>query len=253
MIYHYSFAFVMIGENMSEKISVGKREILNVSQPLEIIQIDHTRLPIILLDGLSKEQIGQPWLTLAIDTYSQMIAGYYLSFDQPSETSVCKCVIHAILPKDDWLQLHGINAKWNVFGLMKAVHTPYNFLSAKFKDACQTHGINIKIPSPLNPQNVTYAERFFWNLNKAIDHLPDATLTLADLDAYLATYICTVYHEQVHSSLGMSPSQKWNEGILESDASEKQRLLENSEHWQRLILDFLPSESETILSIGEIH
>jgi putative transposase len=41
-------------------------------RPLEIVQIDHTKLDIIVVDREHRLPIGRPWITLAIDVYSRM-------------------------------------------------------------------------------------------------------------------------------------------------------------------------------------
>eukprot|EP01030_Chromulinospumella_sphaerica_P000028 gene28-33_t len=53
--------------------------------------------------------------------FSRMTVGYYLSFDAPSMTSSGMCLAHAILPKEEWLMLHGIEAQWPVWGRPKVV------------------------------------------------------------------------------------------------------------------------------------
>ncbi len=51
------------------------------------MQIDHTPLDIEIVDDEFREAIGKPHLTLAIDVFSRMIVGYYLSLEAPSTTS----------------------------------------------------------------------------------------------------------------------------------------------------------------------
>lgn len=71
--------------------------------PLEIVQMDHTKVDIILVDDETRMPIGRPWVTLAIDIYSRMIVGYYLSLDAPSATSVALCMTNVVMPKDELL------------------------------------------------------------------------------------------------------------------------------------------------------
>ncbi|MFO5782777.1 hypothetical protein ACLBR7_28625, partial [Klebsiella pneumoniae] len=52
--------------------------------PLQVVQIDHTPVNIMLVDDVHRRSIGRPWVTLAIDVYSRMVTGYYLSLDAPS-------------------------------------------------------------------------------------------------------------------------------------------------------------------------
>src|SRR5699024_7816598 len=50
--------------------------------PNEIWQADHTPLDIFVLD--EKGELGRPCLTVIMDEYSRAIAGYYVTFDDPT-------------------------------------------------------------------------------------------------------------------------------------------------------------------------
>lgn len=84
-----------------------------------MIQIDHTPVDLMLVDDVNRQSIGRPWVTFAIDVYSRMILGYYLSLDAPSETSVAMCIAHAVLPKEEWLAAKEIDGEWRVWGILK--------------------------------------------------------------------------------------------------------------------------------------
>lgn len=53
-----------------------------------IVEIDHTRVDLESLDDDDELGLGRLWLTVAIDTYSRMILGYYLGFGAPSKVSL---------------------------------------------------------------------------------------------------------------------------------------------------------------------
>ena len=61
-----------------QAVSVGQG--LNPTRPLEIVAIDHSMLPFYVLDNDYRLPVGCPWLTAAIDVYSQIVVGYYLTF-----------------------------------------------------------------------------------------------------------------------------------------------------------------------------
>ncbi len=63
---------------------------VKVGSVLERIEIDHTPFDLIVIDSLTKLPLGRPWLTLAIDTYSRMVMGFYVSFNAPSGYSWCE-------------------------------------------------------------------------------------------------------------------------------------------------------------------
>ncbi len=56
--------------------------------PLDLVQIDHTPVDLVLVDPLDREPIGRPWLTVAIDVFSRCIAGFHVTLEAPSATSV---------------------------------------------------------------------------------------------------------------------------------------------------------------------
>jgi hypothetical protein len=64
-----------------------------------IWQGDHTPLDIFLVrpDG----EFAKPWLTVVIDDYSRAIAGYFLSFDDPSTLHTSLALRQAIWRKGD--------------------------------------------------------------------------------------------------------------------------------------------------------
>jgi putative transposase len=97
--------------------------------PLAVVQIDHTKLDIILVDDIHRRPIGRPWITLAIDVFSRMIAGFYISFDPPGALAAGLCIAHAILPKEKWLAKHDLDGEWPVwvrdrYRLASRGHTP---------------------------------------------------------------------------------------------------------------------------------
>jgi len=67
--------------------------------PNAIWQADHTPLDILLIrpDG----EIAKPWLTVVIDDYSRAVAGYFLSFEDPSSLHTSLALRQAIWRKED--------------------------------------------------------------------------------------------------------------------------------------------------------
>ena len=80
-----------------DQFAAVKGEFPDGNFPLETVQIDHTKLDIILVDDDTRLPIGRPWLTVAIDVFSRMITGYYISLDAPSSFSVGMCIRHSAL------------------------------------------------------------------------------------------------------------------------------------------------------------
>lgn len=64
-------------------------------RPLDFVQIDHTKLDVIVVDEEQRLPIGRPWIALAIDVYSRMVLGYYISLDPPGAIATGLCIAHA--------------------------------------------------------------------------------------------------------------------------------------------------------------
>lgn len=241
----------------------------NADFPLAVIQIDHTPVDLILVDDIYRKPIGRPYLTLAMDVYSRMITGYYLSFDPPSETSVAMCVAHSVLQKDEWLLLHKVDAKWPVWGFPKTIHVDNgaDFRSNNFQKSCLTYGIGLEYRPVKQPRYGGHIERAIGTILREIHDLPgttfssikdrkgydsekEAVMTKSEFETWLVTFICKVYHQKLHSAIGMSPLCKWDIGIFGN--TEVQGIgppaLPADRH--TVLLDFLPAYSRTVQAFG---
>jgi putative transposase len=52
---------------------------LQPERPMDVLQIDHTPVDVIVVDQQKRLPIGRPWLTLAIDVKTRMVAGFHVS------------------------------------------------------------------------------------------------------------------------------------------------------------------------------
>lgn len=100
-----------------------------VDHALEVVQIDHTPVDVIVVDEVNRLPIGRPWLTLAVDVATRVVVGFYLSMEAPSSTSVALCLSQAILPKESWLKSRGLACTWPVWGLPAAFMPKYHWLA----------------------------------------------------------------------------------------------------------------------------
>ena len=241
----------------------------NADYPLAVVQVDHTLVDIILVDDTYRKPIGRPWLTLAMDVFSRMILGYYLSFDPPSETSIAICVAHAILPKDEWLTIHKIDAKWPVWGIPKTIHVDNgsDFRSNNFRQSCLAYGINIEFRPVKQPRYGGNIERALGSILHEIHDLPGttfssvkekegydsekrATMTMAEFETWLVTFICKIYHERLHNGIGTSPRRKWEIGIFGNSEVQGIGLPPRLSDRRSVLLDFLPCFRRTIQRSG---
>lgn len=237
--------------------------------PLAYVQIDHTPLDIIIVDDEQRLPIGRPYLTLAIDVFSRVIVGYYLSLDAPSTTSVAMCITCAILPKNKLLLDLDINCNWDIWGFMSTIHTDNgsDFRVDSLSRACLKYNINWEYRPIGGARFGGHIERLLGTVNRELHTIPGATfsnvaqrgsydsdgkavMSFNELERYVVTWITKVYHNTKHTALGLSPLQKWEEGIWGTDKTPGTGLGAKVADSDTLIIDFLPEFSRTVQRYG---
>lgn len=255
----------------SEAFSPIEGEFPGADWPLAVVQVDHTKLDIILVDDRHRRPIGRPWITLAIDVFSRMVAGFYVSFDPPGALSTGLCLAHAILPKEQWLARHDLDTEWPVWGFPKTLHmdNAKEFRGLMLQRACAEYGIDIDWRPVARPHFGGHIERLLGTASKEIHTLPGTTfsnpqqrgaydsegkavLTLSEFETWLVVYIAKVYHQRTHSMLGMSPLAKYREGVFGSEYRPGVGLPARIADEDRLRLDFTPFLERTIQDYGVV-
>jgi len=202
----------------------------DVSAPLDVVQIDHTVADVFIVDPVSRECIGRPTLTLAIDVATRCVLGHCLSLESPSSLLVALCLEQAVFPKAEWLASLGLAVTYPMHGLPKALHSDNGeeFHSTAFRRGCDLYGIDTIYRPPGTPRFGGHVERLIGTLMRRVRLLPgnthseilqrrrraaesDARLTLGDLERYLVEEIAR-YHQRTHRGLSMSPRQAWDRG-----------------------------------------
>ena len=237
--------------------------------PLDVVQIDHTKLDIVLVDDVYRMPVDRPWITLAIDVFSRMVTGFYISFDPPGALSTGLCLSHSILPKDVWLEKHGSHTDWPIWGTMKTIHADNakEFRGEMLKRACNEYGIDLSWRPVARPHYGAHIERLLGTFNKEIHNLPGTTfnnptlrknynsekkaaMTLSEFERWLTIYITDIYHKRTHSSLECSPIEKFERGVFGDEVTPGTGLPSKIIDERRLKLDFMPFEMRTIQRYG---
>lgn len=252
-----------------EKYDLVKGHFPDADFPLATVQIDHTKLDLELVDDEERLPISRPWLTLAIDCFSRMITGMYLSLDPPSAFSVGMCIQNSVLDKDEMLDRCGIEGEWPVWGKMRKLHfdNGKDFRSETVIRACEEHRIDIDYRPVNTPNYGAHIERMIGTINTSVHSLPsttfsnilrkgnnnprkDATITLDEARRILLRFIVGDYHQRPHSSLGRSPLSIWREGINGSEKRVGRGIISKIEDSERFSLDFLPLAERTVQRTG---
>jgi len=235
-------------------------------RPLDMVQIDHTKLDIVIVDERQRLPIGRPWITLAIDVFSRMVVGLYISLDPPGAVATGLCIAHAALPKEPWLITRGIVGRWPCRGFPARIHldNAKEFHGEMLRRACEQYGIALQYRPVAQPHMGGHIERLLGTLLRALHELPGATfshpkqcgqydsdatavMTLAELERWLTEYIVCVYHETLHSGINSTPLQRWMIGN-ESAAENTTAPLDEDQ----VRLDFMPFVERTVQPYGVV-
>jgi putative transposase len=238
--------------------------------PLECVQIDHCILDIEIVFEDTREPIGiRPWLTLAIDAYSRMIVGYFLSLLHPSAFAAGAALYMGIMPKKPLLQQLDLPGTWPIYGKMGSIHADNarEFKGRMLEKACDDHNI-ISVLRPVKvPEYGAYIERAIGNIaremqkkkgatqrrpgiNEDYDSVAGAVFTLSELESELVDWIVNSYHINKHSELNTTPLRRYTEGIMGDGKSPGSGLPPLPANPEKLRLDFLPYEKRVVQNYG---
>lgn len=235
-----------------------------ITEPLELVQIDHTLVDIIVVDETERKPIRRPWLSVAIDVATRTVLGFHLSLRAPSAASVALTIARAVLRKDDFLAGLGVDSTWPVYGLPRTIHldNAKEFRGRALVRGCEQHGIGIVHRPPLRPHFGGHVERLIGTLMGEVHLLPgttfrsveergdydstkNAAMTLAEVEAWLAWQITGIYHLRPHTALGCAPLTAWQLGIKNARLAPREPADQ-----KRFYIDFLPFEKRSIGRAG---
>ena len=203
---------------------------LEVAGPLDLVQIDHTVSDVMVVDDLYRQPIGRPYLTIALDVATRSVLAALLSFDAPGAATVALCLARVALAKDAWLASLGLTIDWPMAGLPRCLHLDNapEFHSKALARGCAQFGIELVWRPVGRPHFGGHVERGIGTLMSRFKSLPGATgsnplerwgrqrpektatMTLSELERWLAIEIAQRYHHRRHRGLrGATPYDAW--------------------------------------------
>jgi len=175
-------------------------------------QADHTPLDVWVLNEEGKP--AQPWLTVIEDDYSRAIAGYRLSFQEPTALTTALTLRTAIWRKED--------PGWQVCGIPGTFYTDHgsDFTSTHMEQVAVDLHMELIFSQVRVPRGRGKIERFFKSVNQLFlqdqpGYAPagykdvKATLTLAAFERRFRTWLLHDYHHRVHSEINSLPQERW--------------------------------------------
>lgn len=245
--------------------------------PLAVVEIDHTPVDLIVVDEFNRKPLGRPNMTVAIDVFSRMVVGIYLSLDNVSAISAGSCLAQAMCTKDDYLREIDVKGDWPVWGTINILYSDnaLEFRGEMLSVGCDIYDITRQYRPPGEPKYGGHVERVIKTINHEIQKLPGTTfsnpkqregydskaesaLTLRELERYVVDFIINTYHQRMHTELNMSPRAKWRLGIEGDDKTPGTgRTWPFPEDPLRVRLDFMPIERRIVqrggIQIDNVH
>lgn len=234
-------------------------------QPLGLVEIDHTKLDVFVLDEEGNK--SRPYITVALDVFTRMVLGFHLTLAAPSSKSVAVCLFRAMSAKEDWLRGHGITTSWPCFGVPLKVQTDNakEFLSEHLENLALDHGFILQRRPVGRCEWGAFIERIMGRLAYRTHLLPGttfssvvekqdydseakATLTRFELERILLRFFVEIYHHSSHSGLDRrTPISVWEEYFPKGSVSLEPPTQRAS---LDLLYSMLPSFERTIQQRG---
>jgi putative transposase len=209
-------------------------QLLKAEYSNQIIQIDHTKLDIRIVDENKNLLRWRPWLTNVVDTFSTCLLGYHLWAKQPGAHEVALALRHAILPKQ-YPPEYELEKKWDVYGpplqylftdggkdlskakLIKAIGKSLGF-KCELRDRPNQGGVVERLFGTINTEFLAalpgYIERSIDKKAAMARAEKEACLTIEDLDKMLAVYFCDDYnHGDYPGDKSKSRFERWFIGM----------------------------------------
>lgn len=258
------------GRPAADQFKLIEGTVPNADRPYGLIQIDHTLVDIELVDTEHRIAIGRPWITLAIDVYSRMVAGYYVSFDPPGALGTGICISNMILSKQAMMSSLGVKYEYPCLGRPSIIHldNAREFHGNSLEHACLEYGIDIQFRKIATPRYGGHIERLMGTFAEEIkalsgttfsnylqkgdyDSAKNAVFTLKQFEVWLAHMFLGVYHQRGHKSLNEQPPLRRYSAAYEGIGDGLHLgVIEYVPDEQRLRLDFLPMFEGTVQPYG---
>ena len=240
--------------------------------PNAVVQIDHTKVDVIVVDEEYRLPIGRPYLTLSIDVATKMVTGFRMTLDPPGASSAGLCIAHAVIRKEHWLAKRDILAEWPIYGKMKKIHVDNakEFHGTMLIRATEQHGIILEHRPKGQPNYGPHIERAFRTFMGECQSLPGTTfsnvqakmeydseghacMTLSELELWFTIFVVYCYHHRAHKGINDVPPIKLYHQFVHGSATQPGVGLPASiDDEENFRLDFTPYVERTVQRDGVV-
>lgn len=255
-----------------EKFEPLRGQFPGADYPNAVVQIDHTKVDVIVVDEEHRLPIGRPYLTLALDVATKLVTGFRMTLDPPGASSAGLCIAHAAMRKEHWLAKRDILAEWPIYGKMQKIHVDNakEFRGNMLRRACDQHGIILEHRPKGQPNYGPHIERAFRTFMGECQSLPGTTfsnvqakmdydsegracLTLAELELWFTIFVVYCYHHRSHKGINEVPPVKLYHQFVHGSSTQPgiglPAPIDDEENFR---LDFTPYVERTVQRQGVV-
>jgi len=205
--------------------------------PLQYVFADHYLLKVFVVDEATRTRLDRLWLTVLFDAYTRCVIGWALLYESPGIMSIQSALQNGLWPSED-LEPLGITGLWSCYGIPQMLfldnawaHHSHSLENLASAIGCgnEYNSMDLVFRPPYKGRYGAIIERFFGNLSrrtrdecagaiqsrdpKAVRNAAkEACLLYGDVRTFILGEIVR-YQNTRHSELGMTPNDKWAEGM----------------------------------------
>jgi putative transposase len=215
--------------------------------PFHVAHIDHTEADIELVDEMTGQNLGRPWLSILIDGYSRRILAFYITFSSPSYVT-CMMLLRECVRRHKRLPATLV------------IDNGKEFHSTSFQTMTSALRVTLRFRPPAQSRFGALVERCFGSLNtqvfnnlagntqnmknvrqvtKSVNPKRHAVWSLERIHDLLSMFCYSIYDEKLHSGVNQSPRDKFEEGLRLGGARETCRV-EFDSLFETLTLPYSP-------------
>lgn len=205
---------------------------------LSVVEIDATKLGVIVVNLELGIVLGRPIITAAVDRKSRIIVGFYIGFEPTGDVSALRCLKHMIAPKPGYAAMYGDpQLEWPWYGLPQQIFVDNagEWRGKSIENARLQLGLNIEYQPAQRPEWKGRIERWFrtletgcfaWMPGKTFSNVAQkgdydaesmAVVDIDELRRIITSWIILEYNHGYHSVMHDYPSRVWREGAKQLD------------------------------------
>jgi len=247
--------------------------------PMQILQFDNTSFDVFPVDSEERLPLASPYLTAAIDPYTRMITGFYLSLHPASSLSALEVLVQSILPKEIFTGIYDTEEEWSIqgFPVLILVDNGMDYQSEDLKEFCIKYDIILEYVPLRTPRYKAFIESWFKVLHNALEEeMPlavrpllkrrlenpdlkpetEGVCTLQALEKWLHLWVVDKYHlTNSYDDLVLAPFLKWKDvqdGRTKLILPSPRDPPKTSQEVDYLLLSTLHRESRQLKSYGVV-